>query len=274
MKRVAPAAKIHGGKHYLAPKIIALFPPRDSYHTYVEAYCGMASVLLAHDPTNKAEVINDISRDTTNFFEVLQSKSLFDLFMQMAAVTPFSELQFESSLSKVQSAIKHQCHERAFHFFVVCRQSWAGKRKKFATITKSRLRRGMNEQVSAWLSGVDGLYEVHQRLQRVVIRNVPALQLLKEFDNSKTVHYLDPPYHPDSRVDKTAYGDDDTTVQDHEELIEAVLESRSKILLSGYANPAYDKALAKWTRHDLRSANHSSGAKSKRVMVESVWTNF
>jgi DNA adenine methylase len=253
----------------------------------------MASVLLAHDPTNKAEVINDISRDTTNFFEVLQSKSLFDLFMQMAVVTPFSELQFESSLSKVQSAIKHQCHERvesslskvqsaikhqcherAFHFFVVCRQSWAGKRKKFATITKSRLRRGMNEQVSAWLSGVDGLYEVHQRLQRVVIRNVPALQLLKEFDNDKTVHYLDPPYHPDSRADKTAYGDDDTTVQDHEELIEAVLKSRSKILLSGYHSDLYDKELKAWNCTEMLSPNHSAGGQTKQRMVECVWRNF
>jgi DNA adenine methylase len=274
LKRVAPAAKIHGGKFYLAPKIIALFPPRQSYINYVEDYCGIASVLLAHDPEGKSEIINDINGDTTNFFDVLKRKNEFNLFERMVALTPFSELQFEASLSRLESGINLQAHERAFHFFVVCRQSRSGDRKQFATITKNRLRKRMNEQVSAWLGGIETLVDVHQRLQRVLIRNVPALQLLEEFNNDKTVHYLDPPYHPESRVDKDAYGEYDTTAKDHEELIKAVKKSRSKILLSGYHCDLYDTELKKWDLVEIISPNHVSGQQSKRRMVECVWKNY
>src|SRR5271157_2108615 len=103
MKRTPPAAKIHGGKHYLAKKIIALFPPRESYINLVEDYCGMASVTLAHNPEGKSEVINDANGQVTNFFRVLQSSREFSLFMKLAALTPFSELQFKDSLGKLET---------------------------------------------------------------------------------------------------------------------------------------------------------------------------
>lgn len=274
IKRIPSVSKIHGGKYYLAPKIVALFPPRQSYLNYVEDYCGMASVLLAHDPEGKSEIINDISQLTSNFFEVLQRKSNFDLFLRLAAMAPFSELQFEASLAKMQSKIRFQAHELAYHFFVVCRQSRSGDRKQFATLTKNRLRRQMNEQVSAWLSGVEGLFDVHQRLQRVVIRNVPALHLLAEFNDPKTVHYLDPPYYPSTRTSPEAYGEDDMTAEDHEKLIEAVNKSKSKILLSGYHCDLYDKELKSWDCIEFDLPNNVSGEATKRRMVECVWRNF
>jgi DNA adenine methylase len=273
MKRVAPAAKIHGGKYYLAPKIIALFPPRTHYINYVESFCGMASVLMAHDPAGKSEVINDADGRVSNFFTVLQQPHEFELFMRLATLTPFSEDQFKFSVTRMASGFG-QAHERAFHFFVACRQSRSGNRKQFAPLTKNRLRRGMSEQVSAWLGGIDGLYDVHQRLQRVVIRNCSALELMAEFDNEHTVHYMDPPYHPSTRTDKEAYGNFEMTADDHDELLEAVNGSPSKILLSGYHCPEYDKALKRWDCVEILSPNHVAAGASKRRMVECVWRNF
>ena len=60
--------KTHGGKHYLAQKIIALMPA----HThFVEPYAGGLAVLLAKDPEGVSEVVNDLDGNITNFWQVL-----------------------------------------------------------------------------------------------------------------------------------------------------------------------------------------------------------
>lgn len=276
MVSVKPPAKIFGGKYYLKDKILGLFPPRSSYHTYVEAYGGMGNVLLAHDPTNKSEVFNDLDGDVSNFFSVLQSQVQFDQFKHLAALAPFSEKQFKRSLAALASHKKNPLvpADAAYHFFVVARQSRAGNREDFATCTKTRLRRRMNEQVSAWLSGVENLYDVHQRLQRVLIRNVPATALLIEFDNAETVHYLDPPYLPSTRVAATEYHDFEMSEDDHVKLLDVIKKSRSKILLSGYHSSLYDTELKSWKHQEFSLPNNVSGAKVKRRMVEVCWYNF
>jgi DNA adenine methylase len=70
--------------------------------------------------------------------------------------------------------------QRAVRFFVLCRQSLAGRMDTFAPLSKNRTRRRMNEQASAWLTAVEGLPAVHARLKRVAILNRPALM---SFDN-------------------------------------------------------------------------------------------
>jgi D12 class N6 adenine-specific DNA methyltransferase len=55
--RISPPLKWHGGKWYLAPKIVALMP---AHVHYVEPFAGGLSVLLAKDPAGVSEVVNDI----------------------------------------------------------------------------------------------------------------------------------------------------------------------------------------------------------------------
>ena len=65
--------KYHGGKHYLASKIIALMPP---HIHYVEPYFGGGSVLLKKDPMNTSEAINDISLSLTILANASKSNSI------------------------------------------------------------------------------------------------------------------------------------------------------------------------------------------------------
>jgi len=58
----------------------------------------------------------------------------------------------------------------------------------------------MNEQASAWLRAVDGLPDVHQRLQRVVILNDDAVIVIRQQDGPHTLYYLDPPYLHETRA--------------------------------------------------------------------------
>lgn len=59
--RFTSAIKWHGGKHYLAARIVSLVPRE---HTqYVEPFFGGGggAVLLAKDPANQSEVANDLN---------------------------------------------------------------------------------------------------------------------------------------------------------------------------------------------------------------------
>jgi site-specific DNA-adenine methylase len=50
--KLTPPLKWHGGKHYLATKIMALMPP---HLHYVEPYAGWLAVLLAKNPLARRE---------------------------------------------------------------------------------------------------------------------------------------------------------------------------------------------------------------------------
>lgn len=268
VSRVRSPLKYHGGKSYLAQRIADLCPP---HLHYVEPYFGGGSVLLAKDPEGVSEVVNDINRELFNFWRVLSDLVDFPEFQRRVEAIPLSRDEWESaSFSRVYPLSRV---DEAVRFFVACRQSLAGRMKSFTAITRTRTRRGMNGNVSEWLSAVDGLPEVHARLRRVLIENKPALDLIRSEDTPDTLFYLDPPYLHETRATKDAY-DYEMGVDDHVELVNAVNNIKGKVMLSGYASDLYDKALSNLNRHDFDLPNNAASGKSKRRMVECVWTNF
>src|SRR5439155_10318189 len=93
----------------------------------------------------------------------------------------------------------------AISFFVDCRQSRSGMMNTFTAVTRNRTRRKMNGNVSEWLSAVDGLVEVHARLRRVLIENMPATDLIQREDTPAALFYCDPPYLHETRTSTDAY---------------------------------------------------------------------
>ena len=266
LSRTFPPLKWHGGKHYLAPKIIALMPE----HThYVEPYAGGLSVLLAKDPEGVSEVANDLNGDLTNFWRVLQQDESFGRFRRTLEAVPFSEAEWRDA----RSAPAGDPVEDAVRFFVHCRQSLAGRMDCFAPLSRTRTRRGMNEQASAWLNAVDGLAAVHTRLRRVAVLSRDALEVIRSQDGPDTLFYLDPPYLGETRACEEVYAHEMTADQ-HGELLDAVLACEGRVMLSGYPSELYDRRLRGWTRHTFPSPNHAAGGASKRRMAECVWCNF
>ena len=93
--------KTHGGKHYLAQKIIALMPP----HThFVEPFAGGLAVLLAKECEGISEVVNDLDGNFTNFWQVLQDESLFAEFQRRVQAIPFSEVQWRKAQREIETA--------------------------------------------------------------------------------------------------------------------------------------------------------------------------
>ena len=270
LTRLTPPIKWHGGKHYLASKIVALMPA----HThYVEPFAGGLSVLLAKNPEGISEVANDLNGALANFWQVLRDDESFDRFRRRAEATPFSERVWTDAMTLLRAPLDIDPVEWAWAFFVGCRQSLAGRMDHFAPLSRTRTRRGMNEQASAWLGSIDGLGAVHARLKRVVILNRPALDVIRQQDGPNTLHYLDPPYLLETRASKDVY-EHEMSAGEHEELLDAISACQGKVMISGYASEMYARKLLAWTRHEFPVPNQAAGGKSKRLMTEIVWCNF
>lgn len=288
--------KWHGGKSYLAKKIIALMPPRcknpnapapddAGWLHYVEPYFGGGAVLLENDPEGISEVVNDLNGELTNFWSILQNTETFASLKRLLEAVPFGEAEWEQSKDFLKSENTHGTDKyagyggwstaRAAAFFTLCRQSLSGRMKGFAGITRNRTRKGMNEQVSAWLNCIEGLPAVHARLQRVLIRNRHALDIVAKEDGPRTLFYLDPPYLHETRATTGEY-EFEMTEDQHCDLLSALANVFSRFLLSGYRSDLYDTVASreKWNRHDFEIDNKAAGGKTKRKMVECVWTNF
>jgi DNA adenine methylase len=266
--QVTNPLKYHGGKHYLAKRIVQLMPP----HThYVEPFFGSGAVMFQKDPSGVSEVANDNLSTLTTLWEVLQNESMYERFVRLSEATPFSEQQWKQSEKRLRD---EDPVVRAHAFFVLNRLSRQGLMKDFATLSRNRVRRKMNEQVSSWLTAVEGLPQIHERLKRVVILNQDALQVIQRQDGNNTLFYLDPPYVTSTRVATAAY-QHEMTDQDHTRLVDVILKCSGKVMLSGYPNAIYERLeYAGWDVFDFQVSKASSSQKSKPKATERIWANF
>jgi DNA adenine methylase len=278
MSLLDPPLKWHGGKHYLARRFVALMPP---HLHYVEPYFGGGAVLLARDPEDSclwlvphkgvSEVVNDINGRLVNFWRVLQDPRTFEQFRRIVEAIPVSRMVWETA-----HAHHHDGNDPvadAVAFFVDCRQSRSGLMKGFTPVTRTRTRRRMNGNVSEWLTAVSGLAEVHQRLMRVCIENMPALDLIRREDMPGTLYYCDPPYLHETRESTEAYAHE-MEEKDHRELLAVLRQCKGKVMLSGYPSALYDETLADWSRHTFDLPNHVASGKRKERETEVLWCNF
>ena len=284
--------KWHGGKHYLAKRIIELMPP---HLHYVEPFFGGGAVLFARDPQRDwfiddawklahgekvpaslrgcSEVANDVDGELTNFWVTLRDPDRFRIFQRLCEATPMSEGHWRSAKAKSGSL----CAEtwQAYQFFIRYRQSRQGLGKDFATLSRNRTRRGGNEQASSWLSAVEGLPEAHERLKRVVILNHDALDVIRQQDGPKTHFYCDPPYLHETRTATECY-EHEMTKEQHLALLATLASIKGTFQLSGYHSQMYDghAIVFDWRCVEFDLPNNASGKKQKERKTECLWMNY
>ena len=256
----------YGGKYshldFILPHL-----PEDAVH-FCDVFGGSAAILINRKPS-LVETYNDLDSELVNFFEILRDHG--DDLIKAISFTPFSReelvkaCRFEPDLSSL---------ERARRFYVRARQTRTGLAQ---TSSEGRWahcvltsRAGMAGAVSRWLGAIDGLPEIVQRLLRVQIENVPALELIERYDTEDTLFYLDPPYVHESRNDSKAYGYEMTN-EAHTELAEMLGSIQGRAVVSGYRTALYDRLFADWVRVDapIKTCNSSKGQRQ-----ESLWLNF
>jgi DNA adenine methylase len=277
---VAGPLKWHGGKHYLARRIVERMP---RHLHYVEPFAGGLAVLLARDPADPrlwagdssgvrgvSEVANDLDGRLVNFWRVLRDEGAFARFARQVEALPLSRDEWDAAAVEPPGDPVAD----AVAFFVRCRQSLAGRQTSFTPLTRTRTRRGMNGNASEWLSAVEGLADVHARIRPVVLENMPAVQLIRREDGPGTLFYCDPPYPHPTRTAKNVYGAFEMTEAEHRGLLAVLRACKGKVMLSGYPSALYDTELSGWNRHAFDIANHASGSKTKGRETEVLWCNF
>ncbi len=156
----------------------------------------------------------------------------FQGFQLLVELYPYSREEFEYCRDYWRDCVDDV--ERAARYFVAMRQSFNGVGKSWSRSTRESAR-GMSRAASKYLSAVERLPEIHQRLKGIQIENRDFRQIIKDFNHPDTFFYLDPPYIADTRLSPNVY-EHEMTNEDHEELVESLLRIKGKAMLSGYAH--------------------------------------
>jgi DNA adenine methylase len=268
-----PMLRWHGGKWVLAPWIISFFP---THRTYTEIYGGAFSVCL-RKPPSYAEVWNDLDDGAYNLMSILRDGRGADL-VEMLRLTPFARSEFELSYLPSPDPIEsaRRLIVRSFMGF-----GSDGHNVNVKTGFRADSDKSGTTPAHDWGNYPDHLLTVADRImgrgdgKAVVIEHRPALTVLETHDGPDVLHYIDPPYVPATRSDKSrksgeryhAYAHE-LTVQDHEELLHAVCGVKGMVVLSGYPSALYDNALKGWRRVDRAAL-----ADGARKRVEVLWLN-
>lgn len=268
--KITKPLKYSGGKHYMAKTIHELAIKAEPYLHRVIPFFGSGSEFWEWKHEGVSEVINDIDDDIINFYKILKDPVSFADFQVQVSLTPFSRSVFNNALSNALTPV-----ERAVSTFVKCRQSMAAAGRSFAPTCVNRVRNGMNANVSAYLSAIDGLEAVHERLRKVLVENLDFRVIMKKNDGASTLFYLDPPYCHNTRQSKKLYKHE-MTEQDHIDMLDIITDPsfKSKVILSGYDNILYKKRLNYWGRLEKILPNQMSASSTKDKETEVLWYNF
>lgn len=251
--------KYYGGKTYMTDIIKQYFP--NNYDVYVQGFGGGASLLFSKQQ-EKCQIYNDLGKNVYSLFKVLSDKSLFYQLKDKLDLTYYSadlRKQLKEKLKEDNLSIL----ERAYCFIYVNRSSFNGV-GGFSTNLITR--RNMSKSVSDYLSMIDGLPIIHNRLSSVIVQNRDIFELIPKYDSKNTFFYLDPPYVHETRSSNTSYQEEMSNEQ-HEQLINLINDSKGMFLISGYYHPIYD-SLNNFKKVDFESPNANSNS------IETLWFNY
>lgn len=257
MKVTRPALRYFGGKWRLAPWIISHFPP---HVTYVEPFCGAASVFLRKRPA-QIEVINDLDGEVVNFFRMLRERT--DELIFAIQATPYSRQEYKLSWQPVEDSL-----ERARRCYIRMWQGWGGRNQTSCWRIQHSSNRGKSV-VEEW-SQVEHLFNIAERLKMAFIENDEGIEIIKRYDQLHTLFYLDPPYLPELRSERWTSSAYRCEVDEHyhRQLLELLLEPlQGMVVISGYPSDLYDERLIGWQRVETtaRTTNTSN------IVTEVIW---
>jgi DNA adenine methylase len=267
----APPFPYFGAKGLLADRIVAAFPP---HRHYVEPYAGSLSVLLAK-PAAPFETVNDLDGDVMCFWRLLRDQP--DDLERVCALTPHSRAEYELARDRPADLTDL---ERARRVWVTLTQGRGGTLLRTGWRHYRKPAGGTN--VPDYLRGyVARMGPALERLQRVSLECRPALDVIADYGREPEVLlYVDPPYlgaarstEDDSRKGTQRYQHELLSATDHGVLLDALLDARSAVVISGYPSRLYDRLLAGWHRLEIPTHTGQSARGELSARTEVLWAN-
>ncbi|WP_062359841.1 DNA adenine methylase [Vreelandella aquamarina] len=259
-----PVMRYHGGKWRIASWVISHFP---RHQVYVEPFGGAAGVLM-QKPSVSAEVYNDLDGEIVNVFRVLRDPANAERLAEACRFTPYARAEFDLSQEPVDDPI-----EQARRTLL---RAWASFGSAGATRGNSGMRTftrpdGVYLGVAhAWARIADAIPEFANRFRNVVIESRPAIDVMAQHDSRETLHYVDPPYLPETRSQGSSrYYRHEMTVEEHEALLDTVRHLQGFVVISGYDSTLYNNRLPGWMRVTLPTSGSSRFGSVKRT--ECLW---
>lgn len=154
------------------------------HQCYCEVFAGGASVFFRKEPAD-VEVLNDINSDLITLYKVI--KNHLEEFCRCFKWLLISREQFNDFLQTPPEVLTDIQKAVRYYYLVKCGFGARMKSPSFGIAPSSRPRLNLTrieEDLSA----------AHMRLSGVYIENLPYAELIRRWDRSYTLFYLDPPY--------------------------------------------------------------------------------
>jgi len=250
--------KYPGSKWSLAKRIVSLFP---EHHSYLEPFFGSGAVLF-NKPRSNIETVNDLDGNVVNLFEWIKKDS--ERLAHEIYYTPYARQIYEDAFA----AVPEDSLEKAVNFYIRLNMGH-GFRTNGEKVGWKNDVQGRERAYAAqdWIHLPDKIIQAAERLRGVQIENKPALDVIRRFNYKNVLIYCDPPYMLETRHGKQYRCEMDDA--DHEKLLEALLEHKGSVLISGYDTELYRDMLSEWMRYENTAYSQVCSRKT-----EILWANY
>lgn len=250
--------KYPGSKWSLANWIISHFP---KHHSYLEPFFGSGAVLF-NKPRSNIETVNDLDGNVVNLFEWIRKDP--ERLAHRIYYTPFARQVYDGAYA----SDPEDSFERAVNFYTRLNMGYGfrtnGEKVGWKNDIQGRERAYATQD---WCQLPEKIMQAAERLRGVQIENRPAVELIKRFNFENVLIYCDPPYMLETRHGKQYRCE--MTNQEHEELLEVLLEHKGMVLVSGYDTDMYNDMLKGWYR--CEAVAYSQVCSKKK---EVLWMNY
>lgn len=236
---------------------------------------GGKIVLNLGDSNFEEKIYNEIDYGICNIFKVLQDYDTMCEFIGEVEAIEHCKEEFNVAKNAIKDddeiyrqSGKHSLSvmQSAVYSYILAHYS---RSADMVTYTPSGIERNLEKKLL-------DLKDIYDILEEITVHNKDCMELLKEYkDDEKRLIYLDPPYNPLTMSCPETYGKHSWSLEQHQTLVQVLLTSQAKVILSGYDDGITYKILEKhgWEKILLKEQNvRSSG--NKRTAKEYVWCNF
>ncbi|MBC5743528.1 DNA adenine methylase [Lachnospiraceae bacterium MD308] len=243
-----------GGKKILRKKIVEQFPEKETFTRYIEVFGGAGWVLFSSDRHAKMEVYNDVNGNLVNLFRCIKYHP--NAVQDELQYILISREQFYDAREQIEIRGMTDI-QKAARFFILIKESFGADIRSFGL--RSRDMQKAKEY----------LFQVSERLNKVVIENLDFQKLIKNYDKTDAMFYLDPPYYKTEK-----YYPDRFMPEDHERLKEVLEGLKGKFILS-YNDCTYIRNLySKYNIIEVERVHNLVQKKEKPRFQELIIKNF